>query len=68
MSAIDHAALRFNIDHQRVFLAGFGGGGEMAFRVAFERPDLFAGVISINGQVPSGDSPLAGLSLSLIHI
>lgn len=62
MSAIDHASLRFNINQQRIFLAGFGGGGEMAYRVAFERPDLFAGVISINGQVPSGDSPLAGLS------
>lgn len=62
MTAIDHASVRFNISQQKIFVAGFGAGGKMAFRVAFERPEIFAGVISINGQLPAGHTPLADLS------
>jgi phospholipase/carboxylesterase len=63
MMAIDHASVRFNISQPRIFVAGFGAGGEMAFRIAFQRPELFAGVISINGPLPVGHAPLADLSL-----
>lgn len=49
LSAIDEAALRFNIDPSKIFLAGVGTGGTMAFHLAFERPEIFAGVISIGG-------------------
>lgn len=52
MNAIDTAAVRFNIATNRIFLAGMGSGGTMAFRIAFERPEIFAGVMSINGPVP----------------
>src|SRR5262249_3966806 len=38
-------ARRFNVDSERVFLAGHGEGGAMAFDVGLSRPDLFAGVI-----------------------
>ena len=62
LASIDHASIRFNISQQKIFVAGFGAGGEMAFRIAFERPELFAGVISINGQLPAGHTPLADLS------
>ena len=62
MTAIDHASVRFNVSQQKIFVAGFGAGGEMAYRVAFERPEIFAGVISINGQLPAGHNPLADLS------
>jgi len=58
LAAIDHANARFNINSQRIFLAGCGSGGTMAFRVGLERPDLFAGVISINGPMPSKQKPL----------
>ena len=33
----------------------------MAFRIGFRRPELFAGVISINGQVPKSGCPLRDL-------
>ena len=56
--AIDLASMRFNIAHQRIFLAGMGAGGTMAFRLAFARPDLFAGVMSINGPIPVDHAPL----------
>ncbi len=56
--AIDLAATRCNIHSKRIFLAGMGSGGSMAFRLAFHRPDLFAGVMSINGPLPTDHAPL----------
>ncbi len=40
---------RFQVDSDRVFLTGFGEGGNMAFDVGLSHPDLFAGVIPISG-------------------
>ncbi len=59
VDAIDNAMMRFNVASERIFLAGFGAGGEMAFRLAFRRPELFAGVISLNGGLPTCHSPLS---------
>lgn len=39
-----------NVDSDRVFLTGFAEGGNMAFDVGLSHPDLFAGVIPINGR------------------
>jgi pimeloyl-ACP methyl ester carboxylesterase len=36
---------RFQVDSDRVFLFGFGEGGNMAFDVGLSHPDLFAGVV-----------------------
>lgn len=58
MSAIDSATMRFNVATQRVFIAGAGTGGTMAFRIALQRPDIFAGVISVNGPMPDNEKPL----------
>jgi pimeloyl-ACP methyl ester carboxylesterase len=41
---------RFNVDTDRVFLAGFGEGGAMAFDVGESHPDLFAGVVTMAAQ------------------
>ena len=57
--AIEQVSLRYNVCSQRIFIAGYGAGGTMAYRVAFERPELFAGVISINGPLPTRKTPLA---------
>lgn len=56
--AIDLATCRLNINPQRVFIAGQGNGGTMAFRLAFEFPSLFAGVASVNGSLPANLNPL----------
>ena len=61
VAAIDEACCRFNIATDRIFLAGVGTGGTMAFRLACREPELFAGVISINGQFPEQFKPLARL-------
>jgi pimeloyl-ACP methyl ester carboxylesterase len=56
-SAREHAAVldtlhdlrrRFAVDSDRVFLAGWGQGGDMAFDVGLAHPDLFAGAVPMS--------------------
>lgn len=49
---------RFNIHPERIFLAGNGSGGTMAVRIAWNNPARFAGVVSVNGPLPTQQSPL----------
>jgi len=57
--AIDVARRKYHVASQRVFLAGCGDGGTMAYRVALSHPERFAGVVSIDGPLPQGNTPLA---------
>ncbi len=57
LAAIDSACSRFNIASRRIFIGGAGAGGTMAFRIGLERPELFSGVISIDGPIPDGQKP-----------
>ncbi len=57
-NAIDYARIRMNIASQRIFIAGSGAGGTMAFRVAFRMSNLVSGVVSLNGALPAGLQPL----------
>lgn len=52
---------KLHIAPRRVFLAGFDTGGTMAFRVAMDHPQRFAGVLSLGGAFPSGDRPFRNL-------
>lgn len=61
MAAVDEAMMRFNVSPQRIFLAGSGTGGSMALRIAFERPDVFAGVVSVDGPMETEHVPLRDL-------
>lgn len=61
---VDQVSLRANIAMNRVFIGGSGAAGTMAFRIAFDRPELFRGVISINGGLPEGQTPFARLGQS----
>jgi phospholipase/carboxylesterase len=56
--AIELAQVRFNVSPRRVFVAGFDGGGTMAFRLAMDYPRRFAGVLSLCGRFPNGQTPL----------
>ncbi|MEM9409760.1 MAG: PHB depolymerase family esterase [Planctomycetota bacterium] len=64
LAAIDNARCRTQIASNRIFIAGCGAAGTMAYRVALTHPDLFAGVASINGPLPEGDAPLGRWSSS----
>jgi phospholipase/carboxylesterase len=59
--AVETARGRFNINPQRVFLAGIGQGGTMAFRIALQHPRSFAGVVSMGGPFPTDQAPLRQL-------
>ncbi len=59
--AIELACSRFSIARERIFLAGFGGGGSMAWRIGLRYPQRFAGVISICGEFPTQNQPLSNL-------
>jgi phospholipase/carboxylesterase len=52
------AGRQFNIHTKRIFLAGCGSGGTMALRVAWNDPGKFAGVVAINGPLPTRLRPL----------
>lgn len=55
------ARRKFHMARRRIFLAGFDGGGTMAFRLAMNHPQHFAGVLSFCGAFPSDRSPLEHL-------
>ena len=60
-AAMAEARQRLNIRPDRVFLAGYECGGTMAFRLAVQRPQDYAGVISLCGPFPNEGTPLANL-------
>lgn len=64
LGSIDLARMRTNISSKRIYVAGYGAAGTMAFRVALTHPDVFAGVASINGPFPQGSAPLGRWSSS----
>jgi phospholipase/carboxylesterase len=62
LDSIEAAREKMNIADHRVFLAGFDGGGTMAFRVAMSYPHHFAGVLSFGGAFPCGHNPFSHLT------
>lgn len=61
MSAVAAARRWLNIAPARIFLAGLHSGGTMAFRLALNHPQTFAGVLSIGGAFPTTLRPLGQL-------
>jgi phospholipase/carboxylesterase len=55
------AEKKFNIGQRRIFLAGYDCGGTMAFRIAHNHPQRFAGIVSLGGAFPSDRAPLRRL-------
>ena len=44
------------IDRKRIFAAGWSNGGQLAYRLALERPEQFAGVASISASRPTDEN------------
>lgn len=57
LDCVELASMRFNINPERVFLAGYDAGGTMAVRIAMSQPESFAGVASFNGGLPRNHTP-----------
>jgi phospholipase/carboxylesterase len=56
--AVEQARRSYHVHSERIFLAGFCEGASLAYRLGLSYPDKFAGVISLNGQMPRGGRPL----------
>lgn len=50
---------RFRIHAGRMYLAGFGTGGTLAWEILLRQPSRWAGAICLSGQFPKIDHPLA---------
>jgi len=64
IQSIDYAMARTSIAPDRIFIAGYGAAGTMAFRAALTHPDVVTGVASLNGPLPEGDAPLGRWGVS----
>ena len=60
-SAVRRTRSSLHVHSERIFLVGSGEGAAVAFRLALAHPERFAGVVSINGWLPSHGRPLARL-------
>ena len=58
---IETVAGKLHVCPQRVFLVGFDSGGTMAVRIAWQRPDRFAGAVSLCGPMPTAQPTLGNL-------
>ena len=59
LSAIETVRRKLNVAQSRVYIAGYACGGTMALRLALAHPDVFAGAISLGGELPSRYAPLS---------
>jgi len=59
--SIEKASKRFSIANRKIFLAGRGTGGTMAWRLALRNPNQFAGCVSLGGAFPKSHRPLAAI-------
>lgn len=47
---------RYGVDPGRVFVTGLSNGGQMAYRIALEAPDLIAGAAAVIASLPAQES------------
>lgn len=49
---IDYFSTTYHINRQEVFAAGYSNGGEMCYKLAEEKPELFKGFAAISANLP----------------
>ncbi len=52
LKAVEQTRREFHVHSERIYLAGIAEGAGVAYRMALQLPQRFAGVISINGTLP----------------
>lgn len=52
VKAIQETRRHYHVHSERIYLMGVHEGASMAYRLAMIKPELFAGVISVNGTLP----------------
>ncbi len=61
-SLVAKAANDYDINPEKVYIFGYSNGGQMAFRMCLERPQLFSAACSIAANMPALDSLLCNSS------
>src|SRR5581483_6123544 len=67
---MDDVRLRYRVDEQRVFVVGHSNGGFMSHRMACDRPDRIAAIVSLAGaqwKDVSRCAPATGVSVLEVH-
>jgi polyhydroxybutyrate depolymerase len=55
-SLLNHEVTAHAVDRKRVFAAGWSNGAQLAYRLALESPEDFAGVAAVSASVPVKES------------
>jgi polyhydroxybutyrate depolymerase len=55
-SLLNHKVTEHAVDRRRVFAAGWSNGAQLAYRLALEYPEDFAGVAAISASVPAKEN------------
>src|SRR5262249_29867745 len=58
-AAIRKTRSLLHVHSERIFLVGCGEGAAVAYRLGLTFPERFAGIVAINGWIPSSFQPLA---------
>jgi phospholipase/carboxylesterase len=61
LSAVEQTRRSYHVHSERIYLAGFGEGATLAYRLGLTYPEKFGGVISLNGCMPRRGGPLLRL-------
>ena len=59
--AVEQTRRNYHVHSERIYLAGFGEGATLAYRLGLTFPERLGGVISLNGAMPRQDRPLLRL-------
>ena len=61
LRAVEQTRRSYHVHSERVYLAGIAEGATLAYQIALALPEKFAGVISLNGNMPRHGCPLLRL-------
>jgi phospholipase/carboxylesterase len=58
LRAIEQTRRKYHVHSERIYLAGFCEGADLAYRLGLTFPEKFGGVIALNGSLPRSNGPL----------
>lgn len=58
LRSIEQTRRAYHVHSERIYLAGYGEGATLAYRLSLTWPEKFAGTISLNGALPRRGGPL----------
>jgi phospholipase/carboxylesterase len=61
LRAVEQTRRNYHVHSERIYLAGFGDGATLAYRLGLTFPERLAGGISLNGSMPRQGRPLLRL-------